>query len=253
MTVERLEALHKRLALCKEMLHFALVALLALAALGAFANPAWARRELVRLGFDIREISLVGVKVVLNQSFALSDALAEANLSLANAREALQATGSPAAQEALLVAMHRVNHAQAALHQLDQGTHLLQHKAGLQPELPASAWVTVGRLTEGGQLQPAARIDGVGTRLAHGQVQTLVLRQDAIVHSNRDCTTTALAQARPAPAAELLDVKVVLKAGSYEAVETYGCPSIGGGRVVAARVALKPADVRLAKFAHARD
>jgi hypothetical protein len=252
MTTERLEAWHKRLALCKDALQFAMVALLAILAFTAFANPAWARKELVRLGFEVREVSVAGVKVVLSQSFALSDALAEAQLSLADAREALKATQSATAHAALQAAIHRVEHAQAALHLQDQGTHLLQHKAGLQPDLPASAWVVVGRLAGSGQLQPAARIDPAGTRLAQGRVLALALRQDVIVHANSDCVTTALSDARPAASAELLGVQIVLKAGSYEAVETSACPSIGGGQVLAARVLLKAGNVRLARFADAR-
>jgi len=254
-TTGRIETIHRGLALCREILQSALITILAIFAITAFAYPPWAHVQLSRLGIEIKEISVAGVKVVVDQSFALADALAEAELSLGNAREVLKASASTvdAARATVSVdaAIKRVATAQAALVVQERGTKKLQHKAGLQPELPDSAWITVGRLTEAKELQPAARIDASGTTIANGQVKQVTLKKDAMVHTSDECTRTDIADVRPVSPAETQKVVILLSAGAYEAIETHSCPSIGGGKMISARIAVTPARVRLARYSDA--
>jgi len=246
-------ALRSATVLFKEVMQSVLIMVLALFAIATWANPPWAHQQLRRMGFDIKEISVAGIKLVVSQSFTLANELAEAEQSLASARDALKAagaTGEPA--KALNAAIQRVSGAQAALVAQENGTRKLQEKAGVQPGPPASAWVTVGRLTESGQLQPAARIDARGTTIERGEVRRVALRQAAIVRDQDDCTRTDIANVVAPSAQELQRVVMLLKQDTYEATETHSCPSIGGGRILSARIAVTADRVRLSAFEDAK-
>lgn len=239
--------------LFKEVMQSVLIMALALFAIATYADPTWTHKQLRRMGFDIKEISVAGIKLVVSQSFTMASELAEAEQSLASARDALKAagtTGEPA--KALNAAIQRVSVAQAALVAQENGTRKLQEKAGVQPVLPASAWVTVGRLTESGQLQPAARIDAKGTAIERGEVRRVALRQAAIVRDQDDCTRTDIANVTAPSAQELQRVVMLLKQDTYEATETHSCPSIGGGRMLSARIAVTADRVRLSAFEDAK-
>lgn len=247
-------ALRSATVLFKEVMQSVLIMVLALFAIATYANPPWAHQQLRRMGFDIKEISVAGIKLVVSQSFTLAGELAEAEQSLASARDALKAAGATgdSAHAALTTAIQRVSGAQAALVAQENGTKKLQEKAGVQPVLPAWAWVTVGRLTESGQLQPAARIDARGTRIDKGQVRQVTLRQAAIVRDEDTCTRTDIANAAPPSAEEMQRVVMLMNQGRYEATETHTCPSIGGGRILSARIAVTADRVRLSAFEDAK-
>jgi hypothetical protein len=245
------ESVQRWVTSCREILQSALILLLALFAITALAYPPWAHTQLGRLGFQVSEISIAGVKLVVNQSFAISDALADAQTSLAKARDALKAApnGDTGASTALDAAVKRVADAQAALSKQGKGTKDLQAKAGLQPDLPDYAWVFVGRQSEEKLLQPSPRVDAGRTSIVNDQVKTLTLKQDTMVDTVDDCTKTDIADVRPVSQKELQRIVILLSAGTYEVSETNTCPSVGRGKFISARIQLNPDRVRLAKFA----
>ena len=249
-----LDSVRNTTVVFKEIMQAVVIMVLALFAIAAFADPPWAHKQLRRLGLELKEVDLPGLKLVVNESFKLAQDLAEAQQTLASAREALKAGGSTsdAARATLDEAIRRVSSAHAALIAQEDGTKKIQHTAGVQPELPASAWVTVGRLTAANQLQPAARIDATGTRIENGQVRQVALKQAAVVRNEENCDRTDIADVKPVSPEEMRRIVMLMKQGTYEVIETHACGSIGDGKWLSARIAVTADRVRLTAFEEAK-
>jgi hypothetical protein len=239
-------AIPKALLSCKDALQSVMFVLLFIFAIAGIFYPPWAHAQLARLGFEVSEVSIAGVKLVASQTFKMSEALAAAQESLTRAKS----PASAAQAKALDAAIQGIASAQAALVAQSRGTKELLAKTRLEPPLPDSAWIRVGRLTEAKEFQPFHGMDR--TTITNEQIRVVTLNQDKMVTTDDNCTVVNIAdEKKPAPE-EMRRTVILLSAGTYDVLETHSCPSIGKAELLSARVALSPARVRLATYADSR-
>jgi hypothetical protein len=255
MPAERIENVRKTIALIKEMLQFAFIVLLAIIAVTAVAKPSWARQELARLGIRVSDISIAGVKLAVGQSISVSDAVSEAQARLNDAQARLKSSSaSPEAAAAIAEATNSLAVVRVKLNEEEKKIKQLQRDAGLRPDIPASAWITVGVLSDASGLFPAARIDKDRTAISARRVKSVTLKQDAIVRTEDECAPAIeVSNVPPVTEAQMQTLVILLKAGEYQAVETQLCPTrIKGMSTMSARISLSDSSVRLAQFQAAR-
>jgi hypothetical protein len=239
-------AISKALLSCRNVLQSVLFVLLFAFALGGIFHPPWAHAQLARIGLEVSEVSIAGVKLVASQSFKMSEALAAAHENLVKAKPPAGSDQAKAFNEAL----QGIASAQAALIAQSRGTKDLLAKTRLEPTLPESAWITVGRLTEQKVFDPLPGMDR--TTIANEQIRVVTLNQDKMVSSDDNCTVVNIADVKPVTAEEMRKTVILLSKGTYDVLETHACPSIGNAKILSVRVALTPARVRLATYAGSR-
>ena len=119
----------------------------------------------------------------------------------------------------------------------------------LAQEPPASGWLYVGRVAEGGRFTAAPSVDAKASTVTAGKVTRLQLARDAALSTGDECTRLKPEDLRAPSAEDLNRPMPLLRAGPVTVEASAECPSAGKGKLVYAKVSVPKDRVRYASLA----
>lgn len=244
-----LAGLSETVGIMSEIGKLLVIAAAAFFMVSALAAPAWLTARMRDLDLRLDSVNFGVVKVVSLQAPKASAQNIQAAEALTRAEVALS-EAVPAARSAAI--LKNIQEAKQALDAQSESLVAVAGAAGLQPQVPPTAWVYVGYFNETGKLaRPGDRIDPTSLVYEGDELRSLVLRNDAVVSSNGDdCTKTAIENV-PAFDPSMLSRKFVVLAGSRDplhVIRTARCSAAGRGKTVFAEVQIPKARARFAEL-----